>query len=390
MKILSANIFKYYLWRFVFGFYFLYVLQAIYLLSKGFTPVQLGLFASVVTISTTVMEIPTGFIADKFSRKLSIALGFLISGLSYLGLIFITNITSLLVVAFFLGLAEALKSGATESLLYDDLKTSNQESDYLKVTTKGSTLGTISSAIGSFFGPILYTVHTSIPFVLSAIPHLFLSVYILTFDEKRSSHEVDKQIKLFDGIKDVISNRKLCLIAAMDTILLVFVIIYYQVLYSPKITHLGLDIRYLGALDVINLLLMSAMLLILPRITSKNGQLNLIVYTLLPVAAFVLFGAANQLVPALIAGVFFDLAWSARRHIIPAITNKFFESQNRALGLSSLSFINGLGAAVLVPVLLVFFTGNYLFALVPAFLIVVLLIAYTRIKSVPGSNDIIS
>jgi MFS family permease len=78
------------------------VLQAIYLLGKGYTAIELGLFASTIALSTTLMEIPTGFVADKFSRKLSVSLGFLVSGLSYLGILLAKSLPSLLIVGFFL------------------------------------------------------------------------------------------------------------------------------------------------------------------------------------------------------------------------------------------------------------------------------------------------
>jgi hypothetical protein len=164
----------------------------------------------------------------------------------------------------------------------------------------------------------------------------------------------------------------------MDAILLVFVIIYYQVMYSPKITSLGLNIQYLGVLDVINLLLMSGMLLILPRVIFKNDFRNIAVYTLLPAISFLIFGLTSQLFSAIVTGVFFDLAWSARRYILPTITNKYFNSTNRALGLSSLSFISGLIAALLVPLVIAIVTQNFMFTLIPVLLLMVILALYRK------------
>lgn len=378
MKNISPNIVKYYIWRFVNGFYFIYALQAIYLLSKGITPIQLGLFASTTTICITILEIPTGFIADKFSRRVSVSLGFFISALAFIGLIFVSNFYNLLIISFLMGLAEALKSGATESLIYDDLKHSASESDYLKVSSRGSTLGTVAGGLASFTGPLLYVINTSFPFLLTAIPHLFLGFYILRFDEKRISDEVDSEIKIFDGVKSIINNKQVRLLLLMDILLLTIVIIFYQTLYAPKIYSLGLEIKYLGVLDTINLGLMSALLIVLPRIVFKNNNYNLVLYSLLPILAFTFFGLTNALVLAIVFGVIFDLSWTARNHIIPTILNKYFSSKDRALSLSSCNFISGLGAAILVPIALVIFKVSYLFAIIPALIVILILFMYTK------------
>src|SRR3990172_32590 len=169
MKLPSGNVLRYYIWRFFSGFHFIYTLQALFLLSKGITPGQLALFASVTTISITLLEIPTGYIADKFSRRLSVSLGYFFGGLAMLGFIFIHNFSELLVISFLIGLSEALKSGATESLLYDDLKDIGKEVNYLSVTSKSSSAATISGAIATFLGPILYIVNTSIHFILTLV-----------------------------------------------------------------------------------------------------------------------------------------------------------------------------------------------------------------------------
>lgn len=374
----TANLIKYYLWQFISGFYFIYTLQALYLLSKGITLTQLAMFASITAISSTILEIPTGFIADKFSRKLSVSLGFFVSGLSYIGFIFITNFYNLLIISVLLGLAQALKSGAEESLIYDDLRSTNQESNYLKVASKGNSISTLSGAFATFLGPILFIIHSAIPFVLTATTHLILSILILTYSESRKSSEVKEKIKIFSGVVSILKNKHLQIIVLIETILLIFVNIYYQVLFFPKINSLGLNLQYLGALDVVNIVLMSGMFLILPKLVLKNDKNNLLLFTLLPVALFILLCLSNKLIPAIIFGFGFDLAWSARKHILPTITNNYFNSNNRALSISSMSFISNLGAAILVPLALQLFNISYLYTLIPGILIFCLLSFYPK------------
>ena len=77
MKRPFSNIATLYTWSCLSGINLLYPIQAVYLLSKGFSTPELALFASMTAICSTLLELPTGYIADQFSRKVSVALGFL-------------------------------------------------------------------------------------------------------------------------------------------------------------------------------------------------------------------------------------------------------------------------------------------------------------------------
>jgi MFS family permease len=339
---------------------------------------QLALFVSTTSILTTILEIPTGYVADKFSRKWSVALGFLCGGLGYLGYMFIEDIYSLLSLAVFFALGKALNSGAEEALIYDELKAQNQESTYLRVITRGALIGTISGAIGSFSGPILYAIHEHLPFIGSALANFCLTFFILTFKETEPTGEVSQQIQIIDGVRHIFQSKPILIIVCIETLLLVFAIIYYQILYFPKINELGLEIRYLGMLDVVNIGLSSLLLYFLPRLTFQRDKTNLGFYTLAAALLFVVFSNSNHLAPAILFGVLFDSVWTLRIHVVPAITNKYFESHSRALSLSSMSFLSNLGAAILVPLATLVFDVSYLFTIIPAILIAVSLYFFPR------------
>ena len=50
----------------------------------GLTPVQLILVGTVLEISAFVFEVPTGIVADVYSRKLSIIIGYILMGIGFL------------------------------------------------------------------------------------------------------------------------------------------------------------------------------------------------------------------------------------------------------------------------------------------------------------------
>src|SRR5581483_6895505 len=378
---IAPNLLKYYLLRLLSGLIFTYVIQVIYLLSRGITVSQLALYASLTIILSTLFEIPTGYIADKFGRKYSVALSYLCSSLAFVALIFVQAFTLLIGVSFLNGLSRALESGALESLMYEEVQSSGAENDFLKVTSRGSNIAIIAAAGASFVSPSLYLLNPSIPFILSGVSNLVMAVLILLFDEKQRAHEVLRNIRVIDGIRNVVRIRPILLIVLIDLLLLIFVNVYYQISFFPKITALGLDIRLLGVVDVVTLGITSVILLWLPRLRWKNEKTWLVVFSLAAGIVFVIFGLSTTLWAALVFGVLFDPMWHLRAHVIPTITNKYFESSSRALSLSSMSFISNLGAALLLPVAIQFFDWSYLFSLVPLGLIGVLLAVYPNTKS---------
>jgi MFS family permease len=376
MKRPVSNIAKFYTWSCLSGINLLYPIQAIYLLGKGFTAPQLALFASMTALCSTLLELPTGYVADRFSRKVSVALGFLCASIAYVGLAFVQTLCGLFFVSLFLGLNNALKSGAAESLIFDELKRLKQEADYLHITSRGSVFTQIAAAGASFTGPLLFAANVTLPFLVNATVNLFLTFFVLTFKETTVPQEGAQQLNLFDGIRKVVNVKPIRIITCIDMLLLVFVNIFYQVLYFPKLNQLGVPVQYLGLLDVMTLICMTGMLLILPSMVFNKGWANLLVYTLTTVGIFIVFGITMRLLVAIVFGALFDLAWTARKHIVGALTNTYLASQDRALSLSSMSFLSNTVAALLVPLMMYLLTMNFLFSCIPAALIVGLLILY--------------
>lgn len=372
----NKNITKYYIWRLLSGLFFTYTIQSIYILSKGLTLSDLAIFASVTAITSSILEIPTGYIADRFSRKISVSLGFICYGFAFILLIFAQNLSFLIIIGAIHGLGNALQSGSIESLLYDLLKADKNEDQYLKVSARGTSFGTITGAIASLIGPLLFVINPIIPFILNGIIFFALSIFILTIDEKRSESEIGRNISIIDGIKNIIRIKPILIITLIETVLLVIINIFYQVINFPKLSELGFPTEFLGTIDLVNLALMSLMLMFITRLVFKNEKITLIFYSILPLLIFSVYFVSSNLYIVVILSICFDLVWSARRHIIPSITNKYFSSKNRATSLSSISFFSNLFSSLLIPFTLALFYFNNLFLLFPVIMILVLALFY--------------
>ena len=153
----------------------------------GFDAASIGVLAAVYAAVVPLLEVPSGVLADRWSRRsvLVIAVGALavsalIGGLS-------TNVGTYTVSALFLGVFFALQSGTTESMVYDTLLEETGSSDAFE-TTIGKvrvieSLALVSSALvgGAIaeIAPLRLTYFLTVPFLAGAIAALW------TFREPR-------------------------------------------------------------------------------------------------------------------------------------------------------------------------------------------------------------
>ena len=77
---------------------------------------------SITTISTAILEIPTGILSDKIGRKKTIVIGSICSIVSNTILLLAKNYNLLIIYALFSGLEKALFSGNNDAYVYDNLK----------------------------------------------------------------------------------------------------------------------------------------------------------------------------------------------------------------------------------------------------------------------------
>lgn len=99
-----------------FALYALYVVRDAHL-----SPFELVIVGTVLEGSAFLFEIPTGVVADVFSRRLSILVGTVISGLSPLAMGLFPSFEGIMLGQFLLGLGYTFISGANEAWIADEI-----------------------------------------------------------------------------------------------------------------------------------------------------------------------------------------------------------------------------------------------------------------------------
>lgn len=152
------------------------------------TPLQVGIFFSVIGIVGFIAEIPTGIIADKHGRKRSGLIGTVALIVAPLIVFFGHTFPTYLAAALFYGIGRALLSGALESLVYDHKNIS--KTVYRRVNTLEITLGQSGILVSAAAGGILFSLHASLPFVIEAIAGSACLVLIACMREENKHDHV--------------------------------------------------------------------------------------------------------------------------------------------------------------------------------------------------------
>ena len=125
------NIRVYYLFMGSTGFMLFLPVWIIYLMDgRGLSLTEVGVIESFFWLTVIIAEVPTGAIADRFGRRISLALGAIMFALSTVIFALADGFSLLLGSYLVMGIGMTLYSGAGDALLYDTLRVLRRTREY--------------------------------------------------------------------------------------------------------------------------------------------------------------------------------------------------------------------------------------------------------------------
>ena len=147
-------------------FSMIFTVDAVYQVSMvGLNALQLVLVGTTLEIAAFVFEIPTGVVADVFSRRLSIIIGMFIMGLGFVVEGSFPFFVPILLAQVLWGLGYTFTSGATEAWIADEVGEERSGQAFLRA----GQIGTIGSLIGIAPGILIGLLGVNIPIVLGGV-----------------------------------------------------------------------------------------------------------------------------------------------------------------------------------------------------------------------------
>ncbi|MEJ2448670.1 MAG: MFS transporter [Anaerolineales bacterium] len=123
----------------------IFVASSLYQITvAGLTPLQLVLIGTTLETAAFVFEVPTGVIADVYSRKLSIIIGYILMGAGFLVEGFFPAFTPILIAQVIWGLGYTFTSGAQEAWISDEIG----EDQANRLFVRAAKIGLYASLLG--------------------------------------------------------------------------------------------------------------------------------------------------------------------------------------------------------------------------------------------------
>jgi DHA3 family tetracycline resistance protein-like MFS transporter len=130
----------------------------------GLNPLQLVLVGVVLESMTVLFEIPTGVVADLYSRRLSVILGIFLTGLGFLIETLIPTFALILLAQVIWGIGFCFYSGAEAAWITDEIGIERAPGAFLRATQ----LSQAFSIVGIFLGAVFSQINILLPVILGA------------------------------------------------------------------------------------------------------------------------------------------------------------------------------------------------------------------------------
>ena len=221
LKIFTRLFYTYQLFR---DFILIYAVDKLFLIYRGIELYQIAILIAFWSLSTTLLEIPTGVLADKWSRKNMLVLSAIFRSLCYVTWFFGSNFWLFLLGFAFRTVSGTFESGTLEAYVFDFLRQKRKEEEFEKIWGRGQASLTIGIAIALSLGGFLSTYSYELVVALSALSPLFTMATSLLFPQVYPVTLIGEKSYLSilkDGIKKAFSNT-----------LLVRVFLYSAIVYA--------------------------------------------------------------------------------------------------------------------------------------------------------------
>ena len=373
---LKTNNYILYLYAFLSKLHFFGSLCVPFYLNRlGISYALMFTIETIFSICIFLFEIPTGIIADKFGRKISLFLGTLLFGISHL-----ISGTTLNIGVFIFGqiigaIGLSLESGADKALIYENAKYQNKTPQEISaIASRFDGFGTIGMLIafplGSIFvasGIFNYTRSLGLVFIATGISAVFASIIILFIKEpknilsnEKNNLETSTENKKIEHKKLLLENAKGCLYAfknpelrklSLDySVISAFTFLmfwFYQSLLLENNINIALNGFVASGFNLAASILLFASGFIQKKIgTSRTRFLSAFIPGVLYILVFFFY---KNIYVILIAIFGITMLRLFRNPILITQMNLKIQDENRATVLSGVSMFNRIIVAIFYP-----------------------------------------
>lgn len=313
-----------------------------------------GVLEMITFATVTILEIPSGALADLFGRKAILVLSYVFLGVGNI-LMGLAEGFGFLAFSVFIGaIGFAFVSGAFEAMTYDSLLSLKKEDDYELVYSRQKSIRLFTFGLASLIGSYLYVQFSpAIPFLVTGcIAFCAATLALFLKEPPRERGEAVTFTKVLQQNKEGFSNlfKNTALRPYSILFLLIGLIPLFMYEYAAELTLVekGATAEQMGLFVTIILFAAALATYVTPYVIRLFGRL----YTYIGIG--IIYSLLLLAVPqfGLIFIFVFNLFWAAssvmREVIESKVINQHTQSESRATTLSTFSMLRYLPHALTV------------------------------------------
>ena len=333
------------------GLHFATIITNLFAIFHGVPLYHAVLAQSVYSAVALLMEVPTGLIADKFGRKTSIVLGYILGALGLVVLAMSPTVMGLYLTQLLRATGSALISGASEAILFEASK--DEGLDYKKQSSIVLSNGVAGLCFAGIVSGIIYSQydhHSFLPLLYASVATqlvaVFLAISLKDNESVTKKSILKKELKTWEMLANLITlmrGNKTIFAFTMVGLLTVCNEYFLYGTYGPYFEKIGVSNFWVGAAFslglLVNFLLQRNVYKIERYLTFEKALVIIKLGTILGYFGLAALTQNTLVVIILIStiGVF-----NIERPIVSDIVNQEIDNNIRATVLSGMSLMSRL------------------------------------------------
>lgn len=261
------------------------VMSMVYMVKTvGLNPLQLVLVGTVLELTAFLCEVPTGVVADVYSRRLSIIIGTVMIGFGLAFTGFFALFGTILLAQVIWGMGYTFTSGATQAWIVDEVG----EEHVGKVFMRASQISNISAFVGIILGTLMATISIVLPILVGGFAVMGIGVLLILVMPETNFHPTPRDERGSFGAMQKTFSDGLRLVRGSPLLIMLLLIELVNGAYSEGFDRLwtahlienfefprigGLDsVVWFGIISAVSMLLSVVMTEVMSRRLKTTNQ----------------------------------------------------------------------------------------------------------------------
>jgi DHA3 family tetracycline resistance protein-like MFS transporter len=321
------------------------------------SPLQLVLVGTTLELSVLLFEIPTGVVADVFSRKLSVIIGTFLIGLGFVIESQFPSFLPILLAQVIWGIGFTFTSGAFTAWISDEVGVESVQ----PLLMRGAQMEEIGVIAATIAGVSIAAIRINLPILLAGLGFGLLGLYLTFFMPETGFHPIEvKERRTWSSMQRTVRDG-FHLLKTSRLLVYLVVISFFLGLYSEGFdrlwtpfflqnlqfpAYLGIQpVAWFGAMTIVGSLITLAATEWIRRRLEKSGSSLLfrVLFstTALLVVGLFLFSISRQIPTAVVLWL---AIYVLRRAGTPALTIWYNDRLDSSLRATMLSFVSQVDA----------------------------------------------